>query len=60
MAWYIRVLEIADARGRPTGKFRKTAKSDESGGPIGLCDHEHGTREGADACEDARAAARKF
>ena len=61
MAWWIQVREIADAEGQPTGKFRKTAKSDEDGGgPFGLCDHEHETIKEAENCPDAKSASQRF
>lgn len=61
MAWWIQVLEIADKNGNPTGKYRKTATSDEDGGgPFGLCDHAHETREEAQNCEDAKRNAKGY
>lgn len=53
--WVVEVLEIADAEGRATGKFRLTATSDEGGGgPFGFTDHRHSAREEAADCEVCR------
>lgn len=61
MAWWIQVLEIADKDGKPTGKFRQTATSDEDGGgPYGLCDHAHATIEEAQKCPDAEKRAKAY
>jgi hypothetical protein len=62
MAWWIMARELADDHGKPTGRYRKTAKSDEDGGgPYGLCectgpDGEpgHATLEEADKCLEAK------
>jgi hypothetical protein len=56
MTIFYMVREIADANGRPTGKYRYTEQSDESEhAPIwGLCEHEHGSVEEAEQCPDAR------
>jgi hypothetical protein len=55
MVWWIQVLQIADDQGKGTGKFRLTATSDEDGGgPFGLCDHEHDSRQEASDCEEAK------
>lgn len=52
MAWWIRPLEIADAHGRGTGRWRMTAKSDEGGGgPFGDTSHSHATADEAVACD---------
>jgi hypothetical protein len=60
MAWWIETLEIAD-EGKPTGTFRKTARSDEDGGgPFGLCDHAHSSKEEADECPEAVTRAEAF
>lgn len=32
MAWWIMAREMADDDGKPTGRYRLTAKSDEGGG----------------------------
>lgn len=55
MAQIYDVLEIT-CDGVATGKYRMTERSDESSAslPLGLCDHEHGTREEARLCPDAR------
>lgn len=61
MVWWIQPLEIADANGQPTGKWRLTARSDEDGGgPYGLCEHEHDTPEEAKNCPEAREQANKY
>lgn len=61
MAWWIEVLEIADDGGKGTGKFRLTATSDEDGGgPFGLCDHEHRSREAAQDCSEAKKNAKRY
>jgi hypothetical protein len=52
MAWWIKALEIADAYGKPTGRWRMTAKSDEDGGgPYGDNTHDHASADEARACE---------
>jgi hypothetical protein len=52
MAWWTQPLQIADANGNPTGRWRLTAKSDEDGGgPFGDSSHDHATAEEAEACE---------
>jgi hypothetical protein len=61
MAWWIKVLEIADEKGNPAARFRLTAKSDEDGGgPYGLCKHKHRTRGVAAKCPIARKNAKKY
>lgn len=61
MVWWIKPLEIADADGQASGKFRLTAKSDEDGGgPFGLCDHEHASAAEAEACQEAIDAAKGY
>lgn len=61
MVWFMQTLEIADANGRGIGKFRRTAWSDEDGGgPFGLCDHEHATRQEAYDCPEAAARAEMY
>jgi hypothetical protein len=62
MAWWIQALEIEE-NGKPTGRFRLTATSDEDGGgPFALCDCEngHATREEAAGCPIASDAASRF
>lgn len=55
MAEIIQVLEIADGDGNPTGKFRRTVRSDESNyPPYGLCQHHHDTVKEAAECPDAK------
>lgn len=55
MVEIVQVLEIAGPNGEPTGKFRRTVKSDESDAPPrGLCSHEHDSREEAATCPDAK------
>lgn len=52
MVWWIQPLEIADANGKPTGRWRMTAKSDEGGGgPFGDPSHDHGSADEAEQCE---------
>lgn len=52
MAWWIQPLEISDANGKGTGRFRMTAKSDEDGGgPFGDTSHDHASAEEAQECE---------
>lgn len=61
MVWWIQPLEIADDEGKPTGKYRLTAKSDEDGGgPFGLCDHEHESRHEAANCAEAQKKAEAY
>ena len=52
MAWWITPSEIADANGKPTGRWRMTARSDEGGGgPFGDTTHDHPTAEEAEECD---------
>lgn len=52
MVWWIQPLQIADKDGKPTGRWRMTARSDEGGGgPYGDTSHDHATAEEAEACE---------
>lgn len=52
MAWWVNSREIAGADGKPTGRWRLTAKSDEGGGgPFGDTSHDHGSPKEADECE---------
>lgn len=61
MVWWIKVLEIADDKGKGIGKYRSTATSDEDGGgPYGLCEHEHDSIEEAKECPEAKAAVEKY
>lgn len=51
MAWWIQPQEIATKDGKPSGRWRMTAKSDEGGGgPYGDVSHDHATAEEAEAC----------
>ncbi len=50
--WMVQPMQIADAEGKPTGRWRLTARSDEGGGgPFGDSSHDHATAEEADNCE---------
>lgn len=52
MVWWTQALEIADELGRPTGRWRMTAKSDEGGGgPRGDTSHDHASADEAEACD---------
>lgn len=52
MAWWIKPMEIADAHGKPTGRWRMTAQSDEGGGgPYGDGSHDHASAAEAEACD---------
>lgn len=52
MAWFVQPLQIADEGGKPTGRWRMTAKSDEDGGgPWGDTSHDHATAIEAQECE---------
>lgn len=55
MTTYYRTLEIADAGGTPTGKFRKVEHNSSMSRMHGLCDHEHDTEKEADECPDIQA-----
>ena len=57
MAWIVQPLEVAGADGRPSGRWRLTATSDEGGGgPWGDNSHEpHASAAEAVACLDCRA-----
>lgn len=50
--WWVQPMEIADKDGKPTGRWRLTAKSDEGGGgPYGDSSHDHATAEEAEGCD---------
>ncbi len=52
MAWFVQPMQIADANGQPTGRWRLTATSDEDGGgPFGDVSHSHDTPEECMSCE---------
>jgi hypothetical protein len=52
MTWFTQPLQIADASGKPTGRWRMTATSDEDGGgPHGDGSHDHPSAEEAQECE---------
>lgn len=52
MAWFVQPLEIADADGNPSGRWRMTATSDEGGGgPFGDISHDHASAKEAEDCE---------
>lgn len=54
MTWYTQTLELADDNGKPTGKFRHTAQSDDyASGIISLCNHEHESLADAHNCPEA-------
>jgi hypothetical protein len=54
--WIVKPLEIADANGKGTGRWRLTAASDEDGGgPFGDVSHDHATADEALACEQCDA-----
>ncbi len=52
MPTYYRTLEISDADGNPSGKYRKVEHNGYMTTVHGLCDHKHDTVEEADACPD--------
>jgi hypothetical protein len=57
MAWWVMVRQLVDDAGRPIGRYRLTAESDEGGGgPYGLCDctSGHATPEEAKGCPKAK------
>ena len=50
--WWVQPLEIANSEGKPTGRWRLTARSDEDGGgPFGDTTHDHASAQEAQACE---------
>lgn len=50
--WWTQALEIADANGKGTGRWRMTTKSDEGGGgPFGDTSHDHESADAAEACD---------
>ncbi len=62
MVWWIETREISEA-GKPTGRFRLTARSDEDGGgPYALCDCEngHSTQQEAQDCKEAKDRAMRY
>lgn len=61
MAWWIKVLELANEKGLPTGKYCLTATSDENGGgSYGLCQHAHNSPKEAQNCPEARERAKTY
>lgn len=53
MAWFIEVLQRQD-KGQPLGLFRLVAESDEGGGFVEGCQHDHPTANEAMGCQEAR------
>lgn len=50
--WVIEPLQTVDAAGKPTGRWRLTARSDEGGGgPYGDTSHDHSSAKGAEDCD---------
>ena len=50
--WWVQPMEIADTEGKPTGRWRLTARSDEGGGgPFGDTTHDHASAQEAQACD---------
>lgn len=50
--WIVKAREIADEDGKPTGRWRMTAKSDEGPWPpTGDTSHDHATAAEAEACD---------
>lgn len=61
--WIIQPLEIADDEGKPTGKWRMTATSDEDGGgphPLCECEDGHASATAASGCSEARERKKTF
>ena len=59
--WWVKVLEVADAHGIGTGRYRLTARSDEGGGgPFGDTSHDHASRRTAESCDRCRAFCRSL
>lgn len=54
MTWIVQPLQRKDADGKPLGLWHLTAESDAGGGFVVGCDHDHGSVEEAQDCEDAR------
>lgn len=54
MAWFVQPLERKDEAGQASGLWHLTASSDEGGGFVVGCDHDHSSAEEAGECEDAR------
>lgn len=54
MAWFVQPLERKNEAGQPSGLWHLTASSDEGGGFVVGCDHDHASAQEATDCEDAQ------
>lgn len=54
MTWLVQPLQRKDAAGNPSGLWHLCANSDEGGGFVNGCDHDHASAEQAQDCLEAR------
>jgi hypothetical protein len=54
MAWIVQPLERKNDAGQPSGLWHLTASSDEGGGFVVGCDHDHASAEEAQECDAAQ------
>lgn len=54
MTWIVQPLQRKGSDGLPAGLWHLCAESDEGGGFVPGCDHDHATAEEAQQCLDAR------
>ena len=54
MTWIVQPLQRKDAAGNPAGLWHLCANSDEGGGFVNGCEHDHASAEEAQDCLEAR------
>lgn len=54
MTWIVQPLQRKGADGQPSGLWHLCANSDEGGGFVPGCDHDHASADEAQSCLDAR------
>lgn len=54
MTWLVQPLQRKDADGKPSGLWHLCANSDEGGGFVNGCEHDHASAEEAQSCLEAR------
>lgn len=54
MTWLVQPLQRKDAAGNPSGLWHLCANSDEGGGFVNGCEHDHASAEEAQDCLEAR------
>lgn len=53
MAWFVQPLQRRDTDGKPSGLWHLCAESDEGGGFVPGCEHDHSSAEEAQDCKAA-------